>query len=561
MQKAADRKLLTVNVCIFIVLCALVTVLNYSTLSGGLRWDDSTHLFHVQSFSIVDDFITPEIWQQFSPANLTPWLPLSYETDLVLFGLNFSFYYIHQFVALAAVAYALYHLLTCWVARKFAFFGSCLFLMGAPVFVVAQQLMTRHYVEGLLFCLLSLIFFVLSLRENRWYLILASAIFYLASVTAKEVYVPLVLLLVLIPESNARTRIITAIPHIAIAILYALWRAYMLEDVSGGYVDSSDYFSIAGISGILASFLTFPELLFGGYWPVYVLILAIIAGIYTTNTKKDVLFSLSVLVLILAPMAPLVSFPGIVMADRYLLLMWTALCFATAFYSDFTFTFLRGYKVRHLEYGVYAACIVFLAVSLLSGLNVRTPVANVAREFDAQGNFMWENDDRFAFTPSENLLGSFWFVTGLNDLKFQLTNGNTSPIAVVDSIYLNPGISKLWSYDSGCYCMRESDESIAELTRMHESRVNEAAPLQLYFEYVDGYFSWEFGPYDSGQYHVVSNEVGVIPAPKSGRLRVNLDEGTQIYLRYTSPEGWLTYSELQSVHKNAPPTRWQRELN
>lgn len=561
MHRRVSSKTVSGNIGIYGILCLVAVGLNYSVLSGGWRWDDTAHLLHVQSYSILNDFINPEIWQQFSPANLTPWLPLSYEVDLILFGLNVSLYYLHQLIALSTVAFALYYLLHFWTKKRFAFLGSCLFLTGAPVLVVAQQLMTRHYIEGLVFCLLSLIFFVLYLRQRSISLIVVSAFFYLLSVTAKEIYVPLVILIFFIPEQNIKTRLRAASAHIAIAILYAFWRAYMLDNLGGGYVDSSNYLSVAYITSVVATFLTFPGLLFGGYWPIFVATFVTLMAVYAIVARSNLLFSLIVAALILIPLVPLVSFPGILIADRYLLLPWTATCFAIAFYGDRVFAFLENVRGNYLSYSVYIVFSLVTAISIISGINVRTPVEEVGKEFDAHANFIWQNDNLMAFIPSGNLLASYWFVTGLASFKSQITRGGTAPISIVDAIYLDPAIPGLWRYDASCHCMRESEESVLDMISAHESNIVDNVPLQLDFEYQNGYFSWEFGPYDDGQYHVVSDTIGVIPAPRSGALRVNLDEGTPIYLRYTSPAGWVTYSELQYVYRDVPPVRWQRDLN
>ncbi len=150
-------------------------------LSGDWRWDDPQILLHLHQFSILSDFIDPAVWQQFSPANLTPWLIFSFEIDLILFGVNPSAFYLHQVLALIAAAVALYALLRLWVGNYHALFGALLLLAGAPSFVVIEQLMTRQYVEGLVFCLLAVFCFVQFLRGRRNLLLLLAAVFVLGS--------------------------------------------------------------------------------------------------------------------------------------------------------------------------------------------------------------------------------------------------------------------------------------------------------------------------------------------------------------------------------------------
>lgn len=86
-------------------LLALAVLLNMGVLSAGWRWDDPSILLHAHQFSIIQDVLDPAVWQQFSPANLTPLLILSLEIDLILAGLSPWFFYLHQLMLLAAAAF------------------------------------------------------------------------------------------------------------------------------------------------------------------------------------------------------------------------------------------------------------------------------------------------------------------------------------------------------------------------------------------------------------------------------------------------------------------------
>lgn len=537
----------------------LALLLNFGVLSGNWRWDDTAILLHLHQYSIIDDFVNPGVWQQFSPANLTPWLILSFELDLIIFGVRPELFYLHQLVALTAAAAALYFCLTLWISRKFAFFGAFLFLLGAPSLLVMQQLMTRHYVEGMVFCLLCLSCYVLFLRQSKPMLLVASGLFYILAITAKEIYVPLVLLLPFLPESNLRHRLKAMLPLLIIVSAYTLWRGHMLDSFTGGYVDSSEYISASFVGDIVSSFSRFPALLFGGFWFVFVLLYLLLAGCYSAVCRSRLLTSAVVVLLVLLPLVPLVRSPGIVIADRYLFLLWLVLSFSVAFFSDRLSVKFREQKKPGLLRTVHVTAVVFMLISLSHGLNVRQAVANTAVEFDAQAEFIWQNHDQIAFVPSDNLLTSFWFVTSLIEFKSRLLAGETSPVPIVDTIYLDATVSSLLEYGHDCRCMREVVEAIPARLATWRNRTQPDAPLSLSFEYQGGYFAWQFGPYEHGTYQVVSDVIGVIPVPTSGRLRVTLAEDTPFYLRYTAPEGWITYSTEQRVQPDSPLISWQRE--
>lgn len=92
--------------------------------------------------------------------------------------------------------------------------------------------MTRHYLEGLLAALCASALFVLSVRRPpgpaATMLAVAGATLLLLATTAKEIYVPLVILLAFLPESSWRRRLRALAPFAAVAVIYTLWRFWML---------------------------------------------------------------------------------------------------------------------------------------------------------------------------------------------------------------------------------------------------------------------------------------------------------------------------------------------
>ncbi len=118
-----------------------------------------------------------------------------------------------------------------------------MFLAGYPSNIVVQQLMSRHYLEGLIFSILSLIFFLPSDRGNKKNIV--SALCYLLASLEKEIFLPLPLVLLFLSKQKGKnlTAAINEIsPHLAMSLAYIPWRIYMLGGV-GGYVSNSHHFS------------------------------------------------------------------------------------------------------------------------------------------------------------------------------------------------------------------------------------------------------------------------------------------------------------------------------
>lgn len=531
-----------------LALVGLTLVINFGVLSGSWRWDDPQVLLHAHQFSWLQDLTRPEIWQQFSPANLTPLLILSFEVDLILFGLQPALFYAHHLLVLAAGAGMLMLCLRLWCRSGAALAGGLLFLTGLPVMLVSEQLMTRHYAEGLVLALLALYGYVRYLRTAQLWVLGLATVAYLLACMAKEVYVPLPLLLLCVPDATTRQRLLASVPFFVVLLFYALWRSYMLPSVGGGYADSSSYVNAGYLAQVLFSYARFPQLLTGSLWPLAVIVFVGLAITYLLHSRQLPWRALVAAVLVLGPLAPLVSWPGIHLADRYLFVVWAALCFAVAYMAD-----RSGQKMA------LAAMPVLAVISLLHALPVRSDVAAKADEFEVQGQFVWENDASTAFVPSPDVAATLWFVNGLSDFKEGLGLG-TSPVAVVDNLYLaGSEAQQLWEWQADCNCMTDISAQIPQRRAVFAEGLRPDESLSVTYAYQNGYFSWQFGPWQQGSWHLVSDVIGVIPAPAAGQLRAVLADDAPFYIRYTAPEGWFTYSDRLRVVTDGPPLTWSRE--
>ncbi|MDO9477513.1 MAG: hypothetical protein Q7L07_12450 [Pseudohongiella sp.] len=546
-------------------LLLLAVLLNAGVLSASWRWDDPSILLHAHQFSIMQDVLDPAVWQQFSPANLTPLLILSMEIDLILAGMSPWFFYLHQLSLLAAAAFLLFVLLRLWCEFRFAVAGGVLFLCGLPTMMVAEQLMTRHYAEGLVLALLALYGFVRYLRTGALGILTLAVLAYVLAVMAKEVYVPLPAMLLCLPESSWQRRVRASAPFFGVLLFYAVWRSWMLPSVTGGYVDSTSYFSAAFLQQVVASYLSFPRLLSGGTWPLFMLLYLLLIGYYLRQKYRHSqqtshshvpsvwpLFSLLTAALVLLPLAPLVQSPGIVQADRYLFALWAALSFSMAFFAG---RFADGRSRPWLLAGLGMLAV----LSLVHALPARQAMADVGKAFDVQGEFVWQQNDSVAYQPSAEVLPALWFVTGLVELKRGINSG-TSPVVVVDDIYLAQANGKaLFAYDPQCICMRDQSAD-AEMRRQQlAASLRPLAPMSVQFDYQQSTVTWQFGPYTDGVYQLVSDRIGVIPAPPQGQMRAILAEGANFYVRYQSPEGWQSYSDAFLIKHNGPAINWVRE--
>ena len=549
------------NIIFVTSLAFIVGLYMWSLIGASWRWDDTQILLFLIQNTPFEYLSRPAVWQQFSSANLTPWLLLSFEIDFALFEFKPIYFYLHQILALLVAAILLYACLRLWVNRHSALYGLILFLAGAPSMSVTQQLMTRHYIEGAVFFLLSVFLFVKYLRLTKVWFLLGSSIAYVLAISAKEIYVPLVVLLLFVPDSNISNRIRALAPFIVISSLYILWRGYMLDSYSGGYIEISELITLNFVTDIAANFSDFPVLLTGIAWPIAVFIYFLLMGWYFWRSQKSPLFMIIAVILVLAPLVPLVSSPGINNPDRYLFLFWIAISFSFTCYSSWLsdqFLVSKDFRSRNL---VVCSMIIFICCTAIQGVVTLLGVAKIGNEFDVQSKFAWSNNEEIAFVPSNSIIRSFWFFRGLRDLKKIYKNGEKSPIPVIDPIYLNNDIEVLYTYNLECKCMRNSSESLTERLQQHKNKLNRNAELELEYSYNKGIFAWTAGPYLSGQWDFLSDQLGgIAQASRIGQIRVSVEEGSEFYLRYSSPEGWLTYSIPLVIEDSEQPVHWTRNI-
>ena len=287
-----------VVVAVFLTLLCLG--LHYSALAGGWRYDDGKHLHFAALYSPWQYFFLPEIMREQSWAHFTPWNALFYEIGLVFSGLVPAGYYAHMLLMLWLTAMATYVLLRLWLYSFSALMGAVLFLAMPATGAVGQMLMTGHYVYGLFFTVLTLYFFTRGVRERRIYFSVLAAFFYALACWSKELYVPIILALILLPESHWKIRLRHCWPAMAVACVYTIYRLMVLQGV-GGYGQSSQTSAVTTTETLSQA----ASNLFSAGWTVKLIIayLLISLAILISTRKQRIspVFLLGCLVVIFVP--------------------------------------------------------------------------------------------------------------------------------------------------------------------------------------------------------------------------------------------------------------------
>ncbi|MBN2232433.1 MAG: hypothetical protein JW781_06395 [Deltaproteobacteria bacterium] len=533
----------------------------HGTLSGYWRWDDTALLNHLLKYPCWWNFWVPEVYRELSCANLTPWVFLSFRVDQGLFGLDPAGFYTHHLVSLGLAAAACQAVLSLWLPRRAALCGALLFLAGAPVATVAQRLMTRHYIEGMIFALAAVYGYVRFVRGGSRVWLGAAMGACLLAVTAKEIYVPLIFLPLCVAEGDIRRRLGGLAALGLVAAVYVPWRVRMLGVLLGGYGGGEGGDMMALLPVVGRGLARLPVLAGGPAWMLSLGIWLVLVGIWVGRRPARALRAVLLPALVLLPLVPLTVSPGIANPDRYLLLPWLVLVM-TGFLAG-------GVLVRETAHGrnetVVKAAVLLLAAAAVvpiaaHGCETGRDVGRVAAEFDIQGRFAWRhNDPTIGFMPTESLAGSYWYINFLGRIKERTGHGRGMPQGILDDWLLDDSIGKLYAYDPDAVRMRDISADIAARRATAGAGVRPAAPLEVVFSYRPGLVTWRFGPQGDGWYHLLAAALGVRTMPPAGGIRAVLPDRFTFRVRYTSPEGWRTFSPPFIFAPGGTDIRWSRE--
>ncbi len=548
---------------LYLVSIILVSIFLYSGgLDGHWRWDDPQILRQILEHGAFASFVEPGTYIQYQRGQLTPWLLFSIQLDWWLFGPEPFGFYLHQLFSLTIAALLVFVVSKQWMESTLSCVAAILFLIGSPLVYISEQLMTRHYIEGLVFALISLYMFTRCLDKpsvGNW---TASVTCYLLAVTCKEVYVPLLLLLPIIPRNSVRERLRLLPPFVAIAVFYTFWRIYMLDSLVGGYDGAFSVDLLQFALAVVTAFLNIPKLLFPTFFPIPILLClaVVLSGVIVgrANSLRLLYFT----GLMLAPLAPLVIVPGLVAPDRYFLVPWTGLSFMIPYLVSKS---IAGSSVpnpaKALATKVLSGSVLIALVSISlydSRQHLAQRVAPAAAQWDAHARFLFSHDSSVAYIPGPHVLASFWFVTRISDILPHLKRRTALPVAILDPIMLADTDQSIYVYASGCSCMEEvSREMLAQYLTQMDNVLEKPLQIELSW-YQDSQgsetspFRWKLGPWREGEFRLISSSAGNLLLPPKGSLPATLREmetsfAAPFVIKYTSPEGWVTYSPELSL--------------
>jgi hypothetical protein len=552
------------------ILLAVLSLTLYGFLPAGWWYSDDPVLATFASVHTVTEILfKPEIWQSFSPFNLTPWVILSLKIDEMLAGFEPQFYYLHHIIVLTITVLAVFAVFSLYLKERLSsFIGSVIFLLHPATLAVASWISTRHYLEGLCFGLISIYFYVKALRNSRPLLLAFSTLFYVLALISKEVYAPLPFLFILLPEQGLKKRIRYVLPAFIMAVLYIAYRAWMLGDnMVGGY-------SSIWTWTLKSALLRTPEIMQGysdSWWPLLVIAIVVIWSFYILDGWKGrlrralrgfLLFSLFYL-----PIIPVNAVWGGLSSSRYFFTLSLFITFCYVSSVDLLFEKQRA---------IQTTLAIILALAVIGGFYYGFRGEKALWESEkavahSEGGFFMEYSDRL--DAIFRITQPHWFFDGLEKIKTAQSGKNTERklILVVGDFY---GLDRkesmhnleLFSYD-------KNSKKVVDISLSASKRHNaflktlQNKPLNIFMTIRRGIMKLRLGPYEGrytlleaspsqpGYYHLA------LPINRAFGIKLTHREKNRIFrIAFTSPEeGWITLSPEFLVDWSKDQTvQWSR---
>lgn len=512
-----------------LVLLLLAITLRYEDVRE-LSWtyDDAFLLRVANSTESSAYFGSPEFWESMPARMFVPVLLVWYELGSRA-GAESGFYGL----ALALLAVSLttsYIALRMWTGRVQALSAIALIGLGPATVSLVTQLMATHYLIALALSGVAVALYAKAGRAGARGLAgvataLLSALFYLLAMLAKEIAVPLPLLLLLIPGSRRKLLVLHGIALGG----YFVWRWLMIGTILGGYGWAVTRENVGALV------VSLPEQILQSIgppqkWLTIVLLLILLLPVIRHLSLWRAVVALAIA---LAPVLPVSR----EMQPRYVFPLWV------------TLAILFAVATR----GRVWLCALAVSLTFVANLGEWHTAYPLAERMSVEARFI-----RTA-PPNSRLRNPSIPPAALGELLGM--NGAGRVEAFYDDIYLCNGTqsdARTFEYDSGR--MAEITHLLGPIAQRHCGSIRADAPLRAHFRYSDGTLYWHFGPYEDGEWSVVlagGRQAFIVPSQDAFQLPGV--SGLPLRVRYRSPDGWVTYSpELALDFVRQPDFRWQR---
>jgi hypothetical protein len=489
-------------------------------LYGGVRqlsWTgDDAFLLHLAiGHGASEHFFSRALWQGMPNPLFTPLVTALYDAELTVLGFEASRFYVVHLILVAASAAAIFVATRLWLSRAASLGAAALVMAGTPVCFLALRLPAQHYFLATALAATAIVLHVLGTRRESTILTIASSVVYLAAMLAKEIAVPLVIVLAVLPEPRRWRQFL---PHLVALGAYALWRTWMLGTPLGGY----GYVMTVREAPLLV-LLTPVRMVRGMAGPDWIwgapLLLALAAGLIAAMRRRAVAIPAVVIfatsIAIMLPVAKTFDL-------RLAILLWIAIAVLVAIAWRDRPALIWGVVVlavvvNRQQWGSQYPTAFRESAEARAFLEMRPdevlafPVVPPA----AMGELRWLKEDWLG-----GARGAEWFYD-----EWYVCTGHASGKRVI-------------SWDNAARAVGAAQiEARCDAVR--------TMPLNISFRHRGETLSWTFGPYADGRWAVIMDDGRQsFTVPSADGFRLHGVRQLSVQVRYDSPEGWRTYTPV-----------------
>lgn len=574
------------------VLAGTVALLyNHPVFHGFWLYDDPFILKFAINHSPLEYLFVPEIWRIFSSVHFTPAAVVSYGADYLAAGLSAPWFYLHNIISLIMLALVFFFLMKEYISFPFALLSAFFLILSKPFAAASEILMFRHYIEGGIFACASLLLFTLHTRgKGKGFLVSASFLYFLA-ILCKEIYIPLIMLLVFLPRKDFPARFRAAAFFLPGLAIYFLWRFYMLDHSLAGYSGSLPDAAPSMILPVIIDTLSFFHAALAKTCSSSILYFALIVLFASTGLffiiKKNLQAVLLMAACISAAIIPVVPIQELLNTQhlinyRFAFGAMLLFCAFAGIAGHILFKALRPLPgllwPRCFKVLIPGRAFILVLVSLTAChiFSTRIWISQQRHTFTmpliAEGRFLWEQNRAAALVRTSTIQGIHYYQS-LDYLRFMEKGPGKGPVAIASGFGLLSRLQEHFEEQPDFYRYAPETNSMVEVSEKMNSRKNKLinslnqVPMSVKFDVREGrydlvlksghpemsfiilmgyrpgiYSNWfQFAPEDRVEFR------GSFSAGISGAFRFGIfcpEKG----ILSLSPEWWVDFSEEVTIN-------------
>lgn len=498
-------------------------------------YDDVYNIHMVVDHALREFFTSGAVWPQ---KLFTPVEPVLFRGALAAFGLNTALWFAAHLLLFIVSALALFIAARAYLDTAGAFAAAALYVASVPVIPMVTQLSAIHYFFAIALAAAAV---ALHARGHD----VAAAILYFVAMFAKEIVIPLAVLLVFLTPGDWRTRARRLAPYGIALAAYLVWRRAVIGTIAGGYGWAVGRGEWPSLITALPKKLVVAAAGSGFATGIALVLLLACGAALALRTRHAIAVFVVAMILAIGPVLPVSK----EFQARYALVPFVVLAFA----------FAAGVSTLRRR---------AVAIALLVAAPLLAIAANRqewAREF-TRIRRMSDEGRVFREMPPNGLLRKPIMPPAamgeLNWLKCAYERRPCGASWFFDDLYLCTNDvrgKRVWEYAPPARSVVEITPAVPAIKNAFCASVRNA-PLAADFHFRDDALFWTFGPYRDGRYRVLfNNGVQAFDVPATDGFRLPGVPGLTIRVEYQSPAGWATYSpEIALDFRRRPDERWSR---